>query len=225
MSSRRAVYPAVLAVLAACFAGAAPAAEAPPERSTRAGITRRIRSRTFPSVFQAWSRAEGPEGESRLETMARHDLVFHGVGAFALRWDGRPQGLATRIKPESLPHGREMRKRLLALTHSDGYCLFSDPNPLPTPDHRHNWYPFWEKGLGRPAGPAETRPDGAIVRPFTGGWAVYNPMGNGQVTVEFPRPVTSRATGRRGRVHRVASPDGDILLADRPDRVGNSRKP
>ena len=31
----------------------------------------------------------------------------------------------------------------LALTHSDGYCLFSDPNPLPTGDHRHNWYPFW----------------------------------------------------------------------------------
>ena len=38
----------------------------------------------------------------------------------------------------------------LALTHGDGYCLFSDPNPLPTPDHMHNWYPFWNKSLGRP---------------------------------------------------------------------------
>ena len=38
----------------------------------------------------------------------------------------------------------------IALTLSDGYCLFSDPNPLPTPDHLHNWYAFWERGLGRP---------------------------------------------------------------------------
>lgn len=30
----------------------------------------------------------------------------------------------------------------LSLTQSDGYCLFSDPNPLPTPDHLHTWYPF-----------------------------------------------------------------------------------
>ncbi|MBL7140397.1 MAG: hypothetical protein ISS74_05755, partial [Planctomycetes bacterium] len=35
----------------------------------------------------------------------------------------------------------------LVLTHSDGYCLFSDPNDLPTPDHRHDWYPFWDNGL------------------------------------------------------------------------------
>ena len=37
----------------------------------------------------------------------------------------------------------------LALTHSDGYCLFSDPNPLPTPDHLHNWYPFWNREPGQ----------------------------------------------------------------------------
>lgn len=36
----------------------------------------------------------------------------------------------------------------LALTHSDGYCLFSDPNPLPTPDHLHNWYSFGN-GVGK----------------------------------------------------------------------------
>ena len=32
----------------------------------------------------------------------------------------------------------------LALTQSDGFCLFSDPNTLPAPDHELAWYPFWE---------------------------------------------------------------------------------
>jgi len=97
----------VLAVVAVCLGGrAAPAAEAPPDGHSRSVVTRRIRSRTFPSVFQAWSRAEGIEGESRLQTMARHDLVFHGVGAFSLRWDKRPSGLATGLTPASIERGR-----------------------------------------------------------------------------------------------------------------------
>jgi len=354
-----------------------------------ADVARRIRGRTFPSVFQAWAQAENVQDESKLHTMARHDLVFHGVGAFGLRWDGGPSGLATRIKPDSISRGRDMRKRLLALnpnivllaeiryrdahqrflpddhpfwrrkdgrpvkgwaeggfyqldfsnpayrahvarraaavvatgvvdgvmldwwrddddrlalakavreavgpnalilananahttprtapyvngyfmectrsktakdwariaetlswadkhlreprincletwyhrsrrdlhlmrattalalTHSDGYGLFSDPNSLPTGDHRHDWYPFWEKGLGRPTGPATVRPDGAVLRRFTQGWAAYNPMGNREVTLAFPQPVTSRASGQTGRSHRLAAPDGDIFL-------------
>ena len=40
----------------------------------------------------------------------------------------------------------------LSLVRSDGYALFSDPNPLPTPDHLHDWYPFWDKSLGKTAG-------------------------------------------------------------------------
>jgi hypothetical protein len=354
-----------------------------------ADLARRIRGRTFPSVFQAWSEAEGVTGQSRLQTMARHDLVFHAPGGFGLKWDGRPSGLATGFTPESIRRGRQTRAELLrlnphvvllaeiryrdahpsylpaghpwwrrkdgkpvpgwgeggylqldfgnpafrehvarqaktavesgvvdgvmldwwrddddrlalleavrnavgpdalllvnandrqvprsapyvnglfmecyrsktaqdwrriaatlawaeahlreprvncletwfhrsrgdlalmrattalVLTHSDGYCLFSDPNDLPTPDHRHDWYPFWAKGLGRPAGPAEERPGGAVVRRFTNGWAAYNPMGNRPVTVTFPQEVTSRATGRRNTGHALAAPDGDIFL-------------
>ena len=50
----------------------------------------------------------------------------------------------------------------LALTHSDGYCLFSDPNPLPTPDHLHNWYTFWNRSLGKPVAKGTANSDGTV---------------------------------------------------------------
>ena len=52
----------------------------------------------------------------------------------------------------------------LSLTRSDGYCLFSDPNELPSPDHLHDWYPFWDKSLGKATGKGKLRPDGAWER-------------------------------------------------------------
>ena len=100
----------------------------------------------------------------------------------------------------------------LSLTHSDGYCLFSDPNPLPTSDHLHDWYPFWDKGLGKPAAEAMERPDGTTLRRFDNGTVVYNPMGNRPVEVTFDEPHTSRATGKRTEVHTLAPCDGDIYL-------------
>jgi len=66
----------------------------------------------------------------------------------------------------------------LALTHSDGYVLFADPNTLPKPDHLHDWYPFWNlKSLGKPRARMTKRRDGAFQREFSGGTVVYNPMG------------------------------------------------
>ena len=100
----------------------------------------------------------------------------------------------------------------LTLTHSNGYCLFSDPNPLPTPDHRHDWYPFWDTNLGKPAGKAMHRADGATSRAFERGTVVYNPMGNGQVEITFDGIRVSRATGRRSRIHTLSACDGDIYL-------------
>ena len=38
----------------------------------------------------------------------------------------------------------------LSLTHSDGYVLCGDDNAMPSPDHLHNWYPFWDADLGTP---------------------------------------------------------------------------
>lgn len=100
----------------------------------------------------------------------------------------------------------------LALTQSDGYGLFSDPNELPTPDHLHDWYPFWNKGLGRPKAPGRLRPDGAWEREFSAGTAVYNPAGNPPIQVQFERAQRSRAADRWTTNHLVAPGDGDIFI-------------
>ena len=102
----------------------------------------------------------------------------------------------------------------LALTLSDGYCLFADPGPLPTPDHLHNWYPFWEKRLGRPKAPGSKQPDGSILRNFENGVAVYNPPGNTTVTIEFPDLRTSAAGGQKARRFQVEPGDGDLFLTE-----------
>jgi hypothetical protein len=102
----------------------------------------------------------------------------------------------------------------LTLTQSDGYCLFADPNDLPTPDHLHDWYPFWDRGLGSPAGKGQPRADGAWERAYSGGAAVYNPPGNQRIEVKFDRSKRSRATGQLDLTHSIAPGDGDIFLND-----------
>jgi len=108
----------------------------------------------------------------------------------------------------------------LALTHSDGYCLFSDPNPLPSGDHRHNWYPFWDRSLGKPVGEAAARHDGTVIREFENGTVVYNPMGNRPVEVTFSEIRKSVATGTSSERHKLTCPDGDIYLKTEPRRPG-----
>jgi len=357
-------------------------------------ITERIAGRDFPSVFQAWGRADNLQREDELVTAARHDLLWHGVEWYGLVWSQKPPGLAEAFEPESIKRGRQRRKTLLelnpniiliaeiryrdawrgflpadhrwwrrdrdsevvkgweegkfiqldfdnpefrehvarraaaaiesgvvdgvlldwwsdddsrlalvkqvrdaigdeylllanandrttprtapyingyfmecyrsktprdwqriaatlkwaeqnlrpprvncvetwyhnsrtdvnlmravttlCLTHSDGYSLFSDPNPLPTGDHRHNWYPFWTKSLGKPVSAGVTATNGTVWREFENGAAVYNPMGNGTVTVQFDDVRTSVATGRTSRSHTLKSPDGDIYLRRSP---------
>jgi hypothetical protein len=100
----------------------------------------------------------------------------------------------------------------LALTLSDGYCLFSDPNPLPTPDHLHDWYPFWQKTLGAPTAAGIWCPDGSAQRQFQNGLAVYNPLGNAAVTVTFTSPRLSASTQNMAKTFRIEPGDGDLLL-------------
>jgi len=100
----------------------------------------------------------------------------------------------------------------LSLTLSNGYCLFSDPNPLPVPDHLHNWYDFWDNDLGKPLSEGKKRADGSTLREFSKGAALYNPMGNIPVSVFFEEPRTSAATGKRSREHSLKPGDGDIYL-------------
>ena len=100
----------------------------------------------------------------------------------------------------------------LSLVHSDGYCLFADPNDLPTPDHLHDWYDFWDKGAGRPAAAGFQRPDGAWERAYSRGTVVHNPAGGAPVTVRFDTPRRSRATGRTATAHTIPAHNGDIFL-------------
>jgi hypothetical protein len=104
----------------------------------------------------------------------------------------------------------------LSLVFSDGYVLFSDPNELPTPDHLHDWYPFWDKSLGKPVGPLATldRPNlsGAYECKFQKGEAIFNPPSNHPVTVHFEQPRHSAATGTTGQSFTVAPGDGDLFL-------------
>ncbi|MEZ5278442.1 MAG: hypothetical protein R3F07_18815 [Opitutaceae bacterium] len=100
----------------------------------------------------------------------------------------------------------------LVLTRSEGYALFSDPNPLPKPDHLHDWYDFWDADAGVPVAAGETWPDGSVRRSFSNGMVVYNRMGNPPVAVRFERPMFSVATGQTSVEHEVPSSDGDIFL-------------
>ena len=101
----------------------------------------------------------------------------------------------------------------LSLTHSNGYVLFSDPNPLPTPDHLHDWYPFWDKTLGRPISPVGMAgPSGSFRRDFEYGTVIFNPPSNHPVHVVFSDERVSEATGKRALEHDVNAGDGDIFL-------------
>ena len=111
----------------------------------------------------------------------------------------------------------------LSLVFSNGYVLFSDPNSLPTPDHLHDWYPFWDKLLGKPMGAAANpdRPNlsGAFTREYERGEAVFNPPLNHAVTVSFRELRRSAATNATGRSFTVAPGDGDLFLM-----VGSGQK-
>ena len=100
----------------------------------------------------------------------------------------------------------------MSLTESDGFCLFGDQNSAPTPDHLHNWYDFWNKSLGKAVAKGVARPDGAMSREYENGTAIYNPMGNRDVTVTFDRRHKSVANGKSGRTFTVAGCDGDLFV-------------
>ena len=111
----------------------------------------------------------------------------------------------------------------LSLTHSNGYCLFSDPNPLPTPDHLHDWYSFWDKEtqsgrpkLGRPVGSRKVWPAGVVTRTFEYGLVAYNARGNGPAIARFRQPVRSTGTDRPASEHLLGDTDGDIYIGAGP---------
>jgi len=100
----------------------------------------------------------------------------------------------------------------LVTVAAGGYALFTEPNTVIGPDHKHDWYDFWNADLGFPRDQGNRRSDGAHERWFSKGMALYNPPDNTEVTVEFDRPMRSAATGRYARTHKVKAFDGDFFL-------------
>jgi hypothetical protein len=100
----------------------------------------------------------------------------------------------------------------LVLTLSDGYALFADPDGLPTADHLHNWYPFWDRSLGRPLGAGVWRADGAAQREFDNGTVVYNPIDNSPIVITFEGVRRSAASGALGTTFAMDGLDGDLYL-------------
>lgn len=100
----------------------------------------------------------------------------------------------------------------LSLTHSDGYCLFADPNTKPEPDHMHSWYSFWDTDLGQPIAKGWQRPqDEMYQREYSNGTVIYNPIGNGNQTITFNETRKSAATGIEGTTFTINEYDGDIF--------------
>lgn len=111
----------------------------------------------------------------------------------------------------------------LALTHGDGSVLFADPNPLPAPDHLHDWYAFWDAPIGRPLGPRTDRPDGIAERAFAGGIVLYNHLGNGTREVTFPRAMHRVSDGAVAKAFWLTDADGDIFLPTAPTASASTR--
>jgi hypothetical protein len=100
----------------------------------------------------------------------------------------------------------------LGLTHSNGYVLYADPNPLPTPDHYHDWYPFWDVNLGKPKRDLKKLSNGAYQRVFDNGVVIYNHYKNGKVYLKFKNKMKSAATGKISNSFVIDDRDGDIFL-------------
>ncbi|AWB66293.1 hypothetical protein C2869_07540 [Saccharobesus litoralis] len=101
----------------------------------------------------------------------------------------------------------------LGLTHSDAYVLFADYNPIPTPDHMHDWYDFWDLDLGDPQGKGQEQQDGSYRRQFEKAVVYYNPEGNKTIELEFNLPHRSAATGKVGTEFTIPAQDGDVFYS------------
>jgi hypothetical protein len=147
-------------------------------------------------------------------TWAEENLKSPRVNCFET-WYGKSRNELNRMRATTT----------MTLTCSDGYSLFGDPNQLPTGDHLHSWYPFYDVELGKPVRAGTLRPDGAHEREFTGGIAIYNPIYNTEVEFTTTEPHMSMATGKIGTSHTVPSFDGDIFVTAEPNSSAVTPKP
>jgi hypothetical protein len=100
----------------------------------------------------------------------------------------------------------------MTLVYSNGYVLYADPNPLATPDHLHDWYPFWDIPLGKPVGPYTEKEDGSAWREYDGGTVVYNHYSNPAITIRFDEDRRRASDGTVAREFTINRRDGDIFI-------------
>src|SRR5471030_2407283 len=110
-----------LTCLLGCVGGAAASAAEPSE------LQARVMSHGYPAIFQAWSpmqnmnQAPGTsvplsKTESRMQTMARHDLIFVATPELGLVWNNSThEGLSTGFTPASVKKAQAFKAQLLAL--------------------------------------------------------------------------------------------------------------
>jgi hypothetical protein len=124
--------------------------------------------------------------------------------------------LDTRVAERNSKENRQWMRMIttLSLTHSDGYVLFGDDNAIPSPDHLHNWYDFWDTNLGQPLQEKAVQYGdvvGLFTREFETGWAIYN-RSDAMQTVLFDIPVMGVNSGKRQLSHEIPAFDGEIFL-------------
>ena len=100
----------------------------------------------------------------------------------------------------------------MTMVYSNGYALYADPNPLKTPDHLHDWYPFWDAKLGKPTGKYVEMEDKSAHREFQYGTVVYNHYGNKPAVVKFNDNRKRVSDGLVGKEFVVNGRDGEIFL-------------
>ena len=100
----------------------------------------------------------------------------------------------------------------MGLTQSNAYILYADPNPLPTPDHLHDWYDFWDVDLGKPLGPGKKINNGAYERKFEKGFVIFNPPGNPAIEMQFNLPIVDAFDGHTKTHISLQEKDGGIYL-------------
>lgn len=100
----------------------------------------------------------------------------------------------------------------LALTKSDGYVLYGDSNKLKTPDHLHDWYPYWDLDLGKPAGAAESLGGGSFLRHYDNAVVVFSSEGDKPIKVRFDEPHVRASDGIRATEFELQPVDGDLYF-------------
>jgi hypothetical protein len=127
----------------------------------------------------------------------------------------QPKIIALELQTPNRQDVAEMRAATaLTMTHTNGYILYADAYYFPSENHLHNWYSFWDEDLGVPTSGRIDRNDGSFQREYSKGTVIYNPLGNGPVTVSFSDERRQASTGAIGYSFVVNGKDGDMFIKD-----------